>query len=451
MELARISEQNPWWTTGTVRDELCPPFERDMVSVLATSLSERRVRLLRGPRRTGKSTVLYQLVRRLLSSGTDPRRILYFSFDGEKARVADLLNHFKNDVLGEPIPGAGKLYFLLDEVQKAPGWSEDVKLNYDLYPNIKFVLSGSTSFQMAGGAAESLAGRASEAVLLPMSFAEFLGVRGIGGPRPGEPLEEFLIAENSIRPYFSNYLLTGGFPELAGEDRFLEVQEYVQSSVVQRAVYGDLFAAGGVGDPESLMALVRTICGTPGMIINHDALGKAIGRDRRTVGSYLARLEQAMIIRTIGCLRGGALASSRKGRKAYPISTALTYAFGGPDPDDRVRGLIAETAALNSIGAGHYWRKGGKEIDFVTGEQDEIAWEVKLDGKGPFPFDILSDERKLRQAFVITADSHGYGSAGRVGFERIPLWALSAGAALPKGEAQSNGPRRGSGIREGTA
>ena len=431
MDLRRISEQNPWWTTGSVRDELCPPYERRALADVVSSLTRRYVTLVRGPRRTGKSTMLYQAIRHLLKGGIDPATVLYFSFDGEPGTIQELLDEYRISVLGRPFDGPGRVHVFLDEVQKCRGWSEDVKRNHDLYPNVKFVLSGSVSFDMGRGTTESLVGRARETVLLPMSFAEYLGLRGLRTPAPGEPLRRFLLAETTVQPYFSHYLASGGFPELATEDDAREMREYVLSSIVQRAVYGDLFGAGGIGDPESMMALLRAISEMPGMLLNYDSLGSSIGRDRRTVSSYIARLEQAMVIRTLGNLRGSALASSRKHRKAYPVSTALTYAFKGAIADETDLGRVVETAVLNEIDARHFWREHGAEVDFVVGARGTTAVEVKLSGEGGFPFDELAKARRLDRAFVVTRSAHGPGMAGGTRFERVPAWALCAGAHVP--------------------
>ena len=429
MKLSRIVEFNTWWNDGRVREGLAPGYERHMLAAVMPTLSKRQVTVLRGPRRTGKSTMLYQAIRHLLSEGVDPKLILYYSFDASEGDVQELLDEYGNSILGAPLDGTGRKYVFLDEVQKCEGWAEQVKRNYDLYRNVKFVLSGSVSFDIGAGATESLAGRASEMVLSPMSFGEYLGMRGIAAPGIGSPLKEFLMAETTVASRFRHYLDTGGFPEIVAVDDPEEIKEYVLSSVVQRAVYGDLFQRGGIGDPESMMALLRAIAETPGMLLNYDRLGADIGRDRRTVSSYIARLEQAMIIRTIGNFRRSALSSSRKHRKASPVSTALTCAFKGPSLDEADIGRVVETAVLNEIGAGHFWRERGNEVDFVLGRRGGTAVEVKLGGGDPH-FDRYARRHPVERAFVVTKAEAGSSSSGSVRYSKVPAWALCAGAGV---------------------
>ena len=430
MELLKITEYNPWWDTGEVRKELCPPYERRMIYKIISSFEVRSVTVLRGPRRTGKSTLLYQSIRYLLSKGIDPEHILFFSFDDEKGTITDLLEEYKNVVLEKPFDKFKKLYVFLDEVHKCKNWSEQVKRYYDLYPNIKFILSGSVSFEIGTKATVNLVGRTIELILNPMSFGEYLSLKGIQVPSFGKPLKQFLLTEARIRPYFNHFLVTGGFPELVNEERKDRIKEYVLSSIVRRAVYGDLIHEGGISDPESMMALVRAIAEMPGILLNHDKLGSDIGRDRRTVSSYISRLEYSMIIRTLGNIRKSGISSSKKLRKGYPISSALTFTFKGFELEDRDLGRVVEVAVLNEINAEYFWRHRGNEVDFIIGNKGNVAVEVKLGKTRKIFFEQYGKIRDLKKAFVISKQESGSGRAGSVKYQTVPVWALCAGAGV---------------------
>ena len=430
MELARIVEYNPWWDTGEVRPELCPIYERQILSKIIGALESRSALVLRGPRRTGKSTVLYQAVRYLLSKKVEPDNILYFSFDAVDGTIQELLDEYSNSILEGALNSKGRLYVFLDEVQKCKNWAEQVKRNYDLYPNVKFILSGSVSFELGAKATESLAGRVIEFVLFPMSFREYLELNGVELPKENATLKSYLVAEKRIFPKFKHYLITGGFPEIAQTKDNREIREYIQSSLARRVIYVDLFQEARIGEPESMMALLRAISEFPGLLMNYENLGSDLGRDRRTISSYVSRLEYAMVIRTVGNIRGSSLASSRKHRRAYPVSPALTFAFKGYDIDDGDMGRVYENAVLNHLDAKFFWRNRSKEVDFITGDQGEIATEVKMGGEGPFHFEQYSRTRAIEKAYVITKNAHGAGHSDSIQYKKVPAWALCAGAKI---------------------
>ncbi|RLG96749.1 hypothetical protein DRO28_05180 [Candidatus Bathyarchaeota archaeon] len=75
-----VERFNEWWFTGKIRRELAPRFKRYAFPRIIESLKERQILLLIGPRRVGKTTLLYQAIEKLLEEDS-PNRILYFSFD----------------------------------------------------------------------------------------------------------------------------------------------------------------------------------------------------------------------------------------------------------------------------------------------------------------------------------------------------------------------------------
>ncbi len=76
-----LAFHNPWWLTGKIPQELNLPFRRPVFESMGNYLKLDRVIILKGPRRTGKSTLLFQLLNALLQKGVEARRLLYFPFD----------------------------------------------------------------------------------------------------------------------------------------------------------------------------------------------------------------------------------------------------------------------------------------------------------------------------------------------------------------------------------
>jgi predicted AAA+ superfamily ATPase len=399
-------EMNPWWETGEIPREFLPPEKRTLFRELERSLDQRFIDIIVGLRRTGKTTLMFQLIDRLLEQGVDPRTLLYFTFDERSMDLREIIREYEERVLRAKLMEK-PAYIFLDEVHKLLGWPEKLKLVYDLNPKVKLVVSGSASLNVMRGARESLAGRCVFHRLDPLSFAEYLRLRGERVPPP----EDFEIFEHRLAISLKGFLLRG-FPEvISAGDR--EAQRYVKELVLERILYRDIPESFAADDTELLRLLAEHVCSSPGTILNIDSLSKDFGRARKTIRDYLGYLELTFLIRRVSNLRGSKLATSRKNRKGYPYHPTLCTT------QDESR--IAETLVMNEASVDHYWRLRNFEVDFVLKDGGPLPIEVKYKRK--------VDERDLRgiQAFckrfglkrgiVVTKET----MAGRGGLELIPL------------------------------
>jgi len=363
VKLTNVYDLNPWWETGEVPRDLLPSQPRTLFQELRDSLDRRQAEVIVGLRRTGKTTLMLQLIDHLLRRGTDPRSILYFTFDERSRDLRGLLREYEERVLRSRLRDR-RIYLFLDEVHKLPGWPEEVKLLYDFNPNLKLVLSGSASLNLMRGAGESLAGRCVFHRLDPLSFVEFLRLRYGESPPPPE---DFEISERRLSIHLQEFLLRG-FPEIvrAGDQ---EARRYVRELVLERILYRDIPQSFPASEPELLKLLAELLCSSPGMVLNVDSLSKELGRAKKTVGDYLSYLELSFVIRRLSNLRGSMLAVSRKNRKGYPCHPSLCTT------QDHTR--VIETLVMSETGAQFYWRLRDLEVDFVLRNGRTMPVEVK--------------------------------------------------------------------------
>ena len=68
-------------------------------------------------------------------------------------------------------------YYFFDEVQKLETWSNKLKILYDNFPNLKIVISGSSSFHLEKGAKSNLTGRHFVINVEPLNFSEYLELK----------------------------------------------------------------------------------------------------------------------------------------------------------------------------------------------------------------------------------------------------------------------------------
>ena len=148
---------NNWWFTGKVKKELAKDFKRYAYAEVNRLLRQyKEVIMLTGLRRVGKSTIIYQLIEELIKE-VNPLNVIYFSFDYTNVEIVNLLNSYQK--LTEIKWKNDRIYLFLDEIQKLDNWASQIKLLYDAFPNIKFIVSGSASLQLERMAMNNLAGR----------------------------------------------------------------------------------------------------------------------------------------------------------------------------------------------------------------------------------------------------------------------------------------------------
>lgn len=345
--------------------------KRDMYYDIERSLEKRRITVITGTRRVGKTTIIKQLIDHLIDRGTDRKNILYFSFDEAVSSIKSLIKEYERK-LGNYILNSEETYYIfLDEVQKLKGWHEEIKYFYDTYQNIKFTVSGSASLFIRKGLRESLAGRVREFYVPPLSFREYLRFRG-----REDLLENRTMFEETLSNEFERYL-TRQYIEIIDEDDE-EVKDYIKS-MVEKVIFIDIPSIFPVDNPHLLMRLFVLIASSPGMLLEYSSLSRAIGEgqsvSRVTVSKYVHYLEDAYLIKITYNYSGSAVVSERKLKKAYLTSTSMCVMA------DKVPelGKLVENTVFIWSNTRFFWRTPQKnEVDIVVEKESRlIPIEVK--------------------------------------------------------------------------
>lgn len=168
-----------------------------------------------GPRRVGKTVMIYHTIQRLLDQGVPGDRILFASletplFTGLPRSVSfgmylTMHSHQRED-----------LYIFFDEVQYLKEWEVHLKSLVDSFRHIRFVVTGSAAAALRMKSRESGAGRFTDFHLPPLTFAEYLSFIGRETELmvANETEEGFRSTDiGALNGEFLNYLNYGGYPE----------------------------------------------------------------------------------------------------------------------------------------------------------------------------------------------------------------------------------------------
>jgi len=261
---------------------------RSLQSFIQKRLFKGKAVLLFGPRQSGKSTLIEQL----LNKQSEP----WFYLNGDEADVRDLLTNTTSTRL-KTITGKKKIVFI-DEAQRIPNIGLTLKLFTDQLKEIQVIATGSSAFELSSQVNEPLTGRKYEFMLYPLSFTEMVLHHG------------FLTEKRMIE----HRLVFGYYPEIvtkAGEEKEL------LKLLAESYLYKDLLMIEQVKKPVLLEKLLKALALQIGSEVNYHELAQIVGADRGTVERYLDLLEKTFVIFRLPALNRNVRNEIKKGKKVY--------------------------------------------------------------------------------------------------------------------------------------
>jgi predicted AAA+ superfamily ATPase len=423
-----LEKYNPWWSGKGFGYVQVESFRRPVFRRIWNDLeSLPQIISITGPRRVGKTTIIYQLIEALIEDKkVDPQRIIYFSLDDPLlfdrefgSRFLDaVVDHFREKAEAL-IPQAGErpFYFFLDEVQRYQKWELYLKKYYDLNYPFRFVISGSASSPLLRQSRESLLGRVKDYHLLPFSFKEFLlfkiGERGnfrrtlerykdvrtsfISQLELKSLQEDLLAFHREMAPLNTvldheviSYHQEGGFPEVWRLTDPVKKQEYLWENQINKVLLEDLLLVKQFRKPQNIINLFTHLLVSPGIEINLQTLAKNIGADRLMIEEYFRLLEFTDLIRALHKFSRKALKVKRGNFKCYLVDFALRNAvlkiWDSVATDDTTLGFYAENLVFNCLQQWpekielSYFREKNNEVDFIVSltSQRYLPVEVKF-------------------------------------------------------------------------
>ncbi len=383
---------------------------------------------LTGPRRSGKTYLLYSMIRKLLEQGIQSEKIVYINFEDPRLRpfeAADFETFYEayrelypKTVLSEDFKG----YLFFDEIQAAIGWELGVRR---LFETRKFhiYITGSSSKLMSYDIATELRGRALTYELFPFSFQELLVARGV----KFDEESQYSSARFSIANAFEEYLNYGGFPEviLAGSD---EQKIRILQSYLETMFLRDLFERYEIRNQLVLREMVKHLVNSTATQFSISAFYKWIKTvypvTKRTLINYLGYLEDSRLFLMLRRLSPSLKEQALTPKKVYLIDVGLKEVFGiGPSRDTgrRLENIVAielmRRRARNPRIDVFFWKDvRNREVDFVVTEWGQVKEliqvcadmsDFKVKKRELRALAEASDKLKCDDLKVITFDQRG--------------------------------------------
>jgi uncharacterized protein len=333
--------------------------------------------IILGPRQVGKTTLLRQIC-------SEKGTFLFLNGD-DRTLVQHLEN--ANEALLRQIIGKHKTVFL-DEAQRVRGVGLTLKIITDQMPDVRLLVSGSSSLDLATELNEPLTGRKWEFYLYPISWAELVQSKG------------FLEARGQLE----QRLVFGMYPEVinqTGDER--EVLGQLSGSYL----YQDVLQYGNIRKPELLEKLLTALALQLGAEVSYNELSQLLQVDRQTVEQYISLLEKAFIIFRLKPLSRNLRNEIGSSRKIYFYDNGIRNAILADFKQPALRSdigalwenfLVSERRKLLEYQRmwhkSYFWRTyQQQEIDYIEESDGAFsAWEMKWNPKrkAKFPKTFLN-------------------------------------------------------------
>lgn len=371
-------------------------IQRQALAPFIQRLREPRrfLQVVAGPRQVGKTTLVRQALRALQADSAAAKPVAQHSVSADSPGLrghAWLATQW--ETARALATQAGACVLVLDEVQKLPGWTEEVKRLWDedtaAGRDVRVVVLGSAPLLIARGLTESMAGR--------------FELTRLGHWRYAEMREAFDFT-------LDQHIFFGGYPgaaSLIGDEA--RWAAYIRDALIETTISKDVLLMAPVHKPALLRRLFDLACRYSGQILSYQKMMGQLSDagNTTTLAHYLDLLEGAGMVCGLQKHAGQAVRQRASSPKLQVFNTALMGAVAASEgfgfqslraiPDQW--GRLVESAVGAELLARNldhhnanpiiqYWNDGQREVDFVLRPRPGEIWamEVKSGGTAaPYP------------------------------------------------------------------
>lgn len=345
------------------------------------NLSNSKILMVLGARQVGKTT--------LIKNNLSDKKIKYLNLDIEVDKQSLLrssainpqsaLNSFSNPEI-----------IIIDEAQKLPETGRIIKGWYDSHLPVKFIMSGSSSFNLLNQSAENLTGRNIKLYLPPLIFSEILYSQNWGISEENKKGVAFY--KNQIQSLLFDTMVYGSYPEAVTTSN---KQEYLVN-LVSDYLLKDVLYFGLIKEPQLIRKLLSLLAYQAGSEVSVNELSNNLGISRITINRYLDLLERTFVIFRLPAFGNNPRKEIIKSQKIYFWDTGVRNALINEFNLDVNRSdigslwenwIVSEFAKKifleGNIKKMYFWRtKIGSEVDLIIKDGNGVvsAFEIKWRG-----------------------------------------------------------------------
>ncbi len=339
------------------------PFgtERTILKFVEKKAKLPHIVVLTGLRRSGKSTFLRQLIKRVYND----ENFYYVSFEDER-----LFNFKAEDfnVIYETLvelSGESKTFFI-DEIQNVTNFQSFVRRFYDA--GFKFFITGSSAKLLSKEIGTKLTGRHVDIIVKPFSFREFLASRGFSLNKKA-PFKTSSRVE--LKKHFADFLVSGGMPEYV-----LYHDPEILTRVYEDIVIKDIAARYNVDNIKELKELYQYLVTTASQRFSYNSLRKFINISANTIKKYIDYLEETYFASQVSKFDYSLKKQLVNDKKLYVIDNGFIQKTSIRFAEDN--GWLLENLVFGALNGDVFYFSGKHECDFIVVENMKVKQAVQV-------------------------------------------------------------------------
>ena len=394
--IERLKYENPWWVTKQIPAAYSAMSKRlyfDLFFPFVKEMSVKRALVLMGPRRVGKTVMLFHSIHQLLEEGINPQKIFFIGIDNPiyvHLSLEDILTLCMKSLNLSQLEGC---FVFFDEIQYLKGWERHLKVLVDSYPGTKFIVSGSAAAALKWHSTESGAGRFTDFMLPPLTFQEYIHLKKMNHliyegaiDYGGKSLPYCLTHDLKVlNREFLSYLNFGGYPEVVLSEKIQsDMGRYVKNDIVDKVLLRDLPSLYGIKDVQELNRFFTYLAYNSGNEFSYETMSKESGIQKDTLKKYLEYLDAAFLIKVLNKVDVNAKRLRRvTSFKVYLTNPSLRTALFSPISEtDSEMGNMVETAVLSQ-----WMHREQLDLTYARWKESRTEGEVDL---------VLVDDKKYK-------------------------------------------------------
>lgn len=379
-------------------------YKRKLYETLIKKIKEKEIIVVTGMRRVGKTTLF-----RMIFDILDSKNKAFFDMENPLSQKIFEEENYDNiwaNLKPFGINNSEKAFIFIDEIQAKPEIVRIVKYLYDHY-NIKFFLTGSSSFYLKNLFPESLSGRKIIFELYPLDFKEFLLFKeykkNFYENFKEKEKNKNKIEYEKIKKLYEEYIEFGGFPQVVLVDELEKKKDFL-IDIFKSYFEKDVRSLADFKEINKFRDLLLLLLKRVGAKLDISKLASELSVSRETIYSYISFLEKTYFIKLISPFTKSIDREVSGTKKIYICDNGIGKYIGKCDDGNLLENAVFNN--LNNYGEIRYYEKrSGGEIDFVLTEKN-IALEVKYKGdkKDYLRLKRIADSLKLKEAYVISKE-----------------------------------------------